>query len=361
VESGALLWSLVHVTPSTAISLYRDVTVVDGEPVVVGLVSDQVADDNGLMLRYDAQGGLVWSQTLDGEGQNDRLDGVAFDGQQLVATGRSVVDDPTVGVQGFTWLVVAQPGGGVPVQLTLSQGRGLSIVPSPGGVLIAGVLDPDGVPWAGEFMADGTENFSATDGTTDVGQFAAVVIDSQGGMFAAGFRETADGKDFILDEITDTGLLSLGTLSGPFGSAEGQALAATDAGDLWAGGYVQAGADNAHRNWLTRRYRATGEIVSEDEWTQPGSMLSDEVQAITIDAVGDVIAAGFTNVGGNTMMMVRRYSPTGSIRWTQTYDYGPDKDVIRGITPDDEGGLYVVGEVTEDNGQQVGWLGRLGP
>ena len=359
-ESGSLIWELTHEGGATAQSLYDDVVLVDDEPIVTGWVQPEVQDRNGVLVRYDGDGGNLWSQTLDAEGDDDELDGIATDGATVYATGASVGTDPMSGdpVE-RVWLVTTAATGGLPVQFFGPPGEGIDLAPTPNGVVIAGILAPNDERWAGEFTLTGEELFSATAGDMSTGELTEPVVAADGTIYAAGQRVVGDQRSFVVDQVTAMGLTTIASLSGPFDYAGAQALAISPAGDLWAGGYVNAGADTAHRNWLVRRYRATGEIISEDEWTQPGSVESDEVEAITIDPAGDVIAGGFTAMTENLQMMVRKYAPDGSVRWTWTYDYGGDKDVVRGVAAASDGTIFVVGEVTEESGQRVGWLGRL--
>lgn len=115
-------------------------------------------------------------------------------------------------------------------------------------------------------------------------------------------------------------------------------------------------------NLVVRKYSPTGAVL----WTQTanGTANGDDYgQSIALDGSGNVIVIGYVaNTGTGLDIFIRKYSGTnGAVQWTQQYN-GPLNlnDEGYGIAVNQVGDLYVTGGVQNVSGQGYNiWYGKL--
>jgi hypothetical protein len=69
------------------------------------------------------------------------------------------------------------------------------------------------------------------------------------------------------------------------------------------------------------------------------------MNAVAIDASGNVVAAGVTYNGSNMAMLVNRYDGLGNLAWSQQYGSMMADDVAQGVAVDSTGSVYVTGSI----------------
>ncbi|MBI4051520.1 MAG: hypothetical protein HY400_03340 [Elusimicrobia bacterium] len=75
---------------------------------------------------------------------------------------------------------------------------------------------------------------------------------------------------------------------------------------------------------------------------------NDLVNAITKDQDGNVYLAGSTDQQNRSDFLLVSFSPTGSLRWVQTFDQ-TEQDILITATLDRKSGIYVLGNSTLNN------------
>lgn len=128
-------------------------------------------------------------------------------------------------------------------------------------------------------------------------------------------------------------------------------------GSAYVGGYHRAADDT--NDAVVRKIDTFG----ADAWTSTfdaPDATSTIVQAVAIDAEGDVLVVGYANVtAAGRDAVLRKYTPDGTAVWTRTY--GGDAlghDLAYDVTTTTNGSLYVVGYETVDGEGRNMWLGK---
>ncbi|MCY1055287.1 DUF4215 domain-containing protein [Nannocystis sp. SCPEA4] len=260
--TGQLVWQFTDGAPIAGVG----VAMAGDDPVVVGTIK-QDDDTNGLVRKYDENGGEVWSRVHVGDsGGLDSLSGVAVDGAgNVYAVGR----ESTAG-EGFDILVLQ--------------------------------YGPDAQPGWSDRVDGG---MGGNDWALDV------AVDPDDAVYVAGRVETGGGfADAWLRKYDGAGqALWTGTFAGEFGgSDDAVAIAATAGGGFVAAGGTAVGEDDVDL-WI-RRYDAEGSEI----WTDVVAGMNGGVDTATDVAFtpdGGVVVIGTMTVAPdlNSDVWVRKYGP----------------------------------------------------
>jgi cysteine-rich repeat protein len=314
---GEELWTLTHAGPAGTKDVGRAAAVAGGEALYIGgyqAVSGQ--SNNALLLRYDAEGKVVWTRSFNGSNNgSDLLTDAALDAEgNVVAVGQvnTAADGHDV------WMRKYSAAGGVMWTRTYggaAKGHDIAY-----GVAVAS---------NGSLFVVGTEVVTNESNNMWLGKY-----DADGNLLWSKVRNGAANKaDFLFGAAVDP------------------------SGDVVVCGYE--GMNGLPWQVWVRRYSAAGEIVWTDTYagsTGEGAISYD----IARDAAGDFVITGGEVNGGIRRIMVRKYSPEGAARWTQTVPpsaTGPDHGRAVAIAPDNS--IYVVGTASGGAGSLDMWFGRF--
>lgn len=279
---------------------------------------------DAFIRKYDPQGNVAWDRQFGTLGPNGepRTD-------MALAVALSTEDDGDfegIYVAGFV-------GGTLPGQQSAGGNDAFVRKYNPAGVEI----------WTRQF------------GTSEHDEVSAVGIDSNSAVVVAGSTlgslagPNAGRADAFVRKYRPTGVLEW---TRQFGTAEGDAaLGVAVKGDriyvagLTAGtllGQTSAGGVDA----FVRRYDHLG----REKWTrQFGTAAFDELWGVAIGPEGSVYVAGGTggelpgqHSAGRFDAFVRKYSPTGVVKWTRQFGTAEDDEALN-IAVGPDGSVYAVG------------------
>lgn len=94
--------------------------------------------------------------------------------------------------------------------------------------------------------------------------------------------------------------------------------------------------------------------IVEQQWDQSfGFQNSQSNTSADIDASGNVLIAGYTNVAsGNDDMVILKYDPNGNLIWNRKYDQASSVDRGNAVTCDVAGNAYLGGSTTNTSGDR---------
>lgn len=332
---------------------------------------------NAVVRKYDDTGKVLWTQSYNGAANlNDQAIGVTVDAKgQAIAIGEESNPDKTTdiwlrkysstgetvwtqkfngGAAGFSnsgYKVATNAAGDVfiaaGVQTVASQRRNVyvaKLASATGAVVWADSLDG---PASGD-----DEAFSVT-------------VDPSGNIFAAGYITTAKGVDVWVRKYKDNGpdysIVWTQTYDDTSNAADYAFGVAADLhGNVIVSG-SETGTDSQLNAWI-RKYDADGNTL----WTQDyrGAFeLNTAASGVAVDSSDNVIVTGYTTLAGPTSdIWVRKYSPAGTILWTQSYnDMANGDDASNGVAVDPRGYIYVAGSERAGSPTLDGWLRKIEP
>ena len=238
-SSGDEIWSAQYDITDCNNRSYDIAVDASGNVYVVGSSSQTGSGTDGLLLKYDNNGSLLWSVVYDGpDGKSDIFKGVLVDGSHLVVFGES--DGSTSGTDYIT-LKYDTTGS----QLWCSRFNGASnhtdwplkmTLDSKGNIYVTGLSDreePNYYTWAGDFAtvkydANGNQkmvllfNGLGPDGFNIPDCASDIHVDSEGNIFVTGNSE-ALGSSTVKYDSSGT-LLWVVQSSPPFGPFQDMTL-----------------------------------------------------------------------------------------------------------------------------------------
>jgi cysteine-rich repeat protein len=346
---------------STAFALAADAA---GDVVAVGRAVNALGGDDGIAVKLgSADGALLWQVTISGTvpvggGSEDdpteimRAVATAPNGDAIVA-GRVVNDGTDAdllvtrlgGTDGTAGWTVPVDGGAA-----LGDDGQAVAVDGAGDVLVTGALTEAGTTFARTAVlklagGDGTEQWRALlDGDAGIGR--AIGVDASNDVLVAG--DVAESIVVTRRASADGGEVWRTDLVGAPGNATGRGLAVVSDGGVVVAGRlfdVTRGPDftvvaldaSGVERW---RRQLDGTAVGTDD--------ADEAFAVTIDADGDVVAAGrLSNTGTNDDLVVAKLAgDTGIELWRAEIDGGNSRaDEARAVVVDLAGHVVVTGSI----------------
>ncbi|MCL4233656.1 MAG: Ig-like domain-containing protein [Deltaproteobacteria bacterium] len=132
-------------------------------------------------------------------------------------------------------------------------------------------------------------------------------------------------------------------------------------GFIYVGGFIVESMEGLNA-WVGK-YDADGDEDWFESW-DGGDALDDGIRAVTVDRDGNVIAAGFTTITGESEnVLVRKFDPDGAEIWTRTYN-NPDVGINEqayGVDVDADGNIYVTGHETVGAADTDIWVRKYDP
>lgn len=122
-----------------------------------------------------------------------------------------------------------------------------------------------------------------------------------------------------------------------------KAVATAPGGAVYAAGYAKAGASGNNGLLLLAKYVDAGSSGTR-EWVRNLQLNGARAEKVAVDARGNVIVAGTSNLSAVSDIVVLKYSSAGVLKWRTSYD-GPDHrgDYVTGLALDARGNALVVG------------------
>ena len=290
---------------------YGVTTDTDGNVFVTGYTEDDLGgksagNDDLFLLKYDAEGTLVWKTQV---------------GSSSYEFARDLATDPAGNIY-MTGYTLGDLGG-----------------------KNAGSYDLFVI----KFGPSGKKLWAQQVGTSKTEHAYGIATDSKGNIYTTGFTNgNLEGSNAGLSDLFVLKYAPDGTLlwTRQFGTEQFEYARgiATDADDnVFIAGYTNGGLDGANsgnEDLFVIKYSAEGERL----WTkQLGTATSDVAYGVATDINGDAYIAGYTEGGlGGNELFVMKFSKDGDQHWTRRLG-SAKTDYARGVATDNEGNVYATG------------------
>jgi hypothetical protein len=233
--------------------------------------------------------------------------------------------------------------------------RNAIVVGETGGALF-GTHRGSGDAFVRKLGPQGQTRWSRQFGTVEDEWATGVAVDRSGNAFVVGHSQGKLGKahlggaDAFVRKVSPAGKTLWTRQFGTGANDYVNGVAVDRSGNVYGVGYTagklgakQFGSEDA----FVRKFGPTGKAL----WTrQFGTTQSDVAHGVAVDASGDVVVVGRTDgalgkaQAGGGDAIVRRYSPSGRLRWTRQFGTA-ERDEALGVAIDGSGNAYVVGYV----------------
>ena len=317
--------------------------------------------DAGIDAPVIEPGDPLWTVTFDGDDDDAIARDIAFDTKgHLIVSGRLSV---TVDTED-TWTAKLDATGGVLWQQTVTTGKGRgrgAAVDSFDNVYVTGSIVTDRrrlfvTKYDDEGSQQWSDTYDPTDGTKADG--FAVAADWNGQVVVAGLDTSPGGtNDIWLRKYDPTGaeVWTRGETSAGSMHDAGIDVALDTEGNVLVVGYV-ATATQGRDAWL-RKYDASGAIAWTRTHDGPAAG-DDQFFSVDTDLDGNVYVAG-TEAGATQRGFLSRYTPNGTLEWTETFDVpGATDTTARGVAVGSDGSLVVCG-IADASGSLDIWVKRF--
>ena len=193
----------------------------------------------------------------------------------------------------------------------------------------------------------------------------AVAVDARGNVVVAGQEDKFDlgqGFNWLIHKYDPAGtLLWSKSYDSPAHRWDSASAVTVDAmGNVYAAGREDRPDLKQGANWLIRKYDSGGELVWARSYNGPASA-DDWASAVAVDGRGNLVVAGRqSRIGQGFNWVVRRYDSSGKLLWSKEHD-GPahGNDWANAVVVAPDGAIYVVGrEDRADKKQSTNWLIR---
>lgn len=280
----------------------------DGSIYVVGETA--IGGDDAFILKYASNGTLLWQKTWGGGSQetfNDYASDVAVD------------QSGNVYVVGSTQSFASGPSGEDAFIL--------------------------------KYGPDGNLLWQKTWGGYDVESAEGVAIDQSGNLYVVGHQWTGGDRDaFILKlDSNGNGIWARGWRLADDEYVKG--VAVDRDGNVYVAGFTGGLQDFWwYGDVFLVKFNSSGYLLWEKTWGGEGY---DSAGDVTVDQYGNIYVVGKTDSFGLVSPMTQigdafilKYAPDGTLQWQKTWgDGGGDGiDDANGVTVDQDGAVYVVGE-----------------
>ncbi|MBI2265347.1 MAG: SBBP repeat-containing protein [Armatimonadetes bacterium] len=313
-----------------------------------------------------------WTRTENNNAINDSdsANAIALDGSGNIYVAGSISNasgNPDI------WVRKYDPSGNISWTKNQAGGANLDdearaiAVDGSGNAYVVGVEYQTGSPqkeiWVRKYSSTGgvlwTDSYGGILNADDYGN--GVAVDSAGNFYVAGGKSSGQGLNFSVRKYDFTGTVVWDQeYNGPDNIDDEATCVAVDGSqNVYVAGYETTSPSNWN-DILVRKYDSSGTLL----WTRTNSnMGEDRAKAIRVDASGNVYVAGYVT-GSPTNVWVRKYDTNGNTLWTQTYDSPANSyDYGYGIAVDVFGNVYVTGdEERSDLGQGPNvWIRKFSP
>jgi len=175
----------------------------------------------------------------------------------------------------------------------------------------------------------------------------AMKVDALGNVYITGYGAVALGRaeDFVTIKYNSAGFMLWNqAYNGTFSNADqARAIAIDDIGNVYVAGFSHGG--STYYDYATVKYNSNGAQQWVQRYNGVGSF-NDEIYAMTLDNLGDVIVTGIVRGGLSFYDYATiKYTSTGVQEWVAIYNGfgGSGSDGGYGIVADGSGNVYVSG------------------
>lgn len=193
-----------------------------------------------------------------------------------------------------------------------------------------------------KYDADGHQLWAASYDPANGYDYAqALALDSLGNVYVTGFSSgSGTGDDFATIKYDGSGNELWVARYNHSGTDRAMAIAVDRSGNVYVTGY-SVGAGEGY-DYATIKYDTDGHQLWVTRYAGPVS--DDSPQAIAVDALANVYVTGLSGGGGTYDYATVKYDSGGSQRWVARYD-GPagGYDCAQALTLDPLGNVYVAG------------------
>lgn len=329
---GEELWHTLHKGPTELVhSVIGPVAVNEnGEIFVCGTVDDGGHAFDYLTMKYDSNGGLIWTATYNGPGNsNDRVRTIALTPSgQVVVTGTSDTGDSssfaTVRYDALGSQLWASHYGGESGSF-FNEAVDMAVDGS-GSVLVTGLSrDPlsavyatvkydssGGTLWSARYNGEGD--------TTFYHEPIGILADPAGDVFVTGYSQKNYGEtDFATVKYSPDGerLWSARTFRAENTSNMPTGMALDGSGNLIVTGYTQSYSGGS--DILTIRYDPSGHLIGQMPVTQSGDAINWPV-SVSVSPQGETWVAGNrARTGEPDQWHVIKYDLSDNPAWERTF------------------------------------------
>jgi uncharacterized delta-60 repeat protein len=312
-------------------------------------------------IKYSSAGLPLWTNRYHGPGNaDDGANAVVVDASNnVIVTGYSA----GTGYPLTDFTTIKYSGAGIPLWTNRYNGPGGSVdqatvvaVDGSNNVIVAGFsvgsgagrdyatikYSSAGIPlWTNRY--NGPANFDD--------EVKALAMDSSNNVIVTGFARSGTSPDYATIKYSSAGVpLWTNLYNGP---ANGQDWANAVVTDSSNNVIVTGFSDNGGSSWdyATIKYSSAGIPLWTNRYNGPGNGADDPV-AVTVDASGNVIVAGFSvGSGSGVDYLMIKYSSAGVPLWTNRYN-GPGNtdDYAMTMAQDHSGNIILTGYAIDSGG-----------
>lgn len=358
-RGGAIIW-LQEFGADGAEDRFRGV---DNVPAPMGgregIVATGSFGGQVVTIRFDVEDRTVlWqvppaAETFSGEGRGVVL---TPGGRVTTALHETDMTGSHVGIECYNLGDGSGCGSGRATVASLELARGQAVRDSGGGarILVSGqgeVMKGENVGGAAEFEGDGDVSWETSIAGSTAMEGAAVIGQDS---YVAG---RVAGRAW-LGQINGGNSSELWRDMAKGFSSRSQALLALDSSLIVAGA--------ANDGSLTLPFAARIELDGSEAWRWIDPKTPGEIEALTVDETGHVVAGGFLKTGGTDegdlqMWLIKWLPDLSEVAWSRLYaEESGFHGVVRGVTPLANDDIIFVGEVGE-GAEQNAVIARVSP
>lgn len=350
-KSGEMLWE--YLSGEGDYDDFRAVAAAEDGTIVAGGTRFSGAGHDRWLIRFDAEGNVVWSQNYDGAAAAESVLGLALDGTQIYATGNiDRVDGREL------WVGALDMDGGLAWEDEYSSGFGddyaTGAAATAEGVVVAGIASVDGGLadlWVRGYAKTGEVQWTQTTPINlpaiySLGPDVSVAPDQ---IFVGGYSQPA-GWEPLLAAYPPGGGAPTWSKNVPPTNATIYGIA-RGGGDL-----VVAGEFVPSVGIYVERLTVDGEPVwSSDKCT------GNVGKGVAVDSQGDVVVVGFGAGAVADNIRLCKFAADGEFRWGKDLDggVGHDRGFAVDILPDDR--IVAAGTSAREGTNGDGWLAVFSP
>lgn len=306
-----------------------------------------------LLVKYNTRGTIQWQRALTAS-FSDSGYGIGIDSSDnIYITGQTASN-------GDLFLVKYNTDGEIQWQRTLSGANldtGWAIAfDSDDNVYVAGTTNNgsnrDGL--VAKYNSSGTiqwqKKLYAASGNDD---FRAITVDGNNNVYVAGVSAVSTtSDDFLVVKYDSSGAIQWQKLLGDSGNRQ-TALGIThdSSNNIYVSGWTGSGSGSAANDFLIAKYNSSGDVQWQRKLELPDN---NENTAITIDNNNNIYVVGSSVTVSPAPIkyrfLIAKYNSSGVIQWVRILEGDGVSNHFRGVTTDNQGNVYAVGDSNSPSG-----------
>ncbi|MDQ3123834.1 MAG: SBBP repeat-containing protein, partial [bacterium] len=310
-----------------------------------------------VLQKYNSSGVEQWTKTWGGDG-SDIANAVTTDASgNVYVAGQTASSGFTAGVEDL--VLQKYDSSGVEQWTKTWGGDGSDIAnavttDTSGNVYVAGRTNSIGFMVGSDdlvlqkYDSSGVEQWTKTWGGISSDIANAVTTDTSGNVYVAGQTNSSDFtagvEDLVLQKYDSSGVEQWTKTWGGDGNDKVNAVTVDASGNIYLAGYTAStGFTAGSFDLVLQKYNSSG----VEQWTKTwGGTGIDVANAVTTDTSGNVYLAGSTAstgfTAGGTDLVLQKYDSSGVEQWTKTWG-GDGSDIAKAVTLDSSGNIYLAG------------------